>query len=188
MINTNTRIYVANLGKYNEGELVGKWIDLPATDEELEQLYIDIKVAHRDEKGEFVSWYEEDGIIYEEVAIHDYETDLNELHIGEWDNIQELSNLVEECEDLDEWDYGKLLAIVESCGGGLDNLETALEKIDCYTLYEGVDTNEELGYYYYEAGCLEIPDHLVNYFDFEAYGRDCAWDGEFTSYGFLIRC
>lgn len=23
------KIYIANLGKYNEGELVGKWVELP---------------------------------------------------------------------------------------------------------------------------------------------------------------
>lgn len=185
MTDTKTSIYIANLGKYNEGELVGEWITLPATEEELEELYIRIKVAHRDEAGEFVSYYEEEGIIYEEVAIHDYETDIDGLTINEYDNIRELSNLVEECESLDTWDYTKLLAIVESCG---DDLETALEKIDSYTLYEGIDTNEELGNYYYEAGLIDIPDHLVDYFDFEAYGRDCAWDGNFTSYGFLIEC
>ena len=31
------RIYLTNLGKYNEGELIGEWLDLPCTDEELEE-------------------------------------------------------------------------------------------------------------------------------------------------------
>ena len=26
------KIYIANLGKYNEGELVGKWVELPCED------------------------------------------------------------------------------------------------------------------------------------------------------------
>jgi hypothetical protein len=29
--NPQLRVYVANLGKYVEGELVGAWLDLPAT-------------------------------------------------------------------------------------------------------------------------------------------------------------
>ena len=34
------RIYVANLAKYNEGRLVGRWIDLPAYDlwEQVEEM------------------------------------------------------------------------------------------------------------------------------------------------------
>lgn len=28
-------IYLTNLGKYNEGELVGEWVELPVSDEEL---------------------------------------------------------------------------------------------------------------------------------------------------------
>lgn len=38
MTKTNTNIlsiFVTNLGKYNEGELVGEWLELPATDEEI---------------------------------------------------------------------------------------------------------------------------------------------------------
>lgn len=26
------RVFITNLGKYNEGELVGKWLDLPCDD------------------------------------------------------------------------------------------------------------------------------------------------------------
>ena len=26
------KIYITNLGKYNEGELVGKWVELPCED------------------------------------------------------------------------------------------------------------------------------------------------------------
>ena len=30
------RIYLTNLAKYNQGTLIGKWLELPLTDEELE--------------------------------------------------------------------------------------------------------------------------------------------------------
>ncbi|MCI6825117.1 MAG: antirestriction protein ArdA [Ruminococcus bromii] len=29
-------IYLTNLGKYNEGYLIGEWLNLPATDDEIE--------------------------------------------------------------------------------------------------------------------------------------------------------
>ena len=48
------KIYIANLGKYNEGELVGEWLTLPTTDEELQELYVSIKAAHYDENGNFI--------------------------------------------------------------------------------------------------------------------------------------
>lgn len=33
------KIYLTNLGKYNEGELVGEWVELPAPQEELEKVF-----------------------------------------------------------------------------------------------------------------------------------------------------
>ncbi|MGX8950038.1 antirestriction protein ArdA, partial [Providencia stuartii] len=29
-------VFITNLGKYNEGELVGEWLELPATSKEIE--------------------------------------------------------------------------------------------------------------------------------------------------------
>ena len=48
------RIYIANLGKYNEGELVGAWFTPPVDFEEVKE-----RISLNDE--------------YEEYAIHDYE-------------------------------------------------------------------------------------------------------------------
>ena len=30
------RIFLTNLGRYNEGRLIGEWVELPCTDNELE--------------------------------------------------------------------------------------------------------------------------------------------------------
>ena len=48
------RIYIANLGKYNEGELVGAWFTPPVDYDEMAE-----RIGLNDE--------------YEEYAIHDYE-------------------------------------------------------------------------------------------------------------------
>ena len=48
------QVYIANLGKYNEGELVGAWFTFPIDFEEVKE-----KIGLNDE--------------YEEYAIHDYE-------------------------------------------------------------------------------------------------------------------
>ena len=68
------RIYIANLGKYNEGELVGAWFTFPIDFEEVKE-----KIGLNDE--------------YEEYAIHDYELPLrltntlplaNSIDYGKW--------------------------------------------------------------------------------------------------------
>ena len=51
-----------------------------------------------------------------------------------------------------------------------------------------VDDYSDLGHYYIdEVGVMEIPEHLANYIDYEAYGRDVAIDemGQFTNYGYV---
>ena len=51
------RIYLTNLGKYNEGELIGEWLDLPCTDKELEEAKERIGIS--DEPDENGNYYEE---------------------------------------------------------------------------------------------------------------------------------
>ena len=50
--------YVTNLGKYNEGELVGKWLDFPTTQTKINTVLKEIGI---------------DGTRYEEIFITDYE-------------------------------------------------------------------------------------------------------------------
>lgn len=42
----NFRVFITNLGKYNEGELVGKWLDLPCDDLEEELASIGVAEAN----------------------------------------------------------------------------------------------------------------------------------------------
>ena len=70
------RIFLTNLGKYTEGTLVGKWVDLPTEngfDEHLKEIGINEN--------------------YEEWFITDYETDIDGLKISEYDNIEELDEV-----------------------------------------------------------------------------------------------
>ena len=55
------KAYITNLGKYNEGELVGEYLAFPATTEEVQALLARIGV---------------DGKRYEELFITDYESDI----------------------------------------------------------------------------------------------------------------
>lgn len=155
------RIYLTNLGKYNEGELIGKWVDLPTTngfEEHLEEIGINEE--------------------YEEWFITDYETDIAGLTIGEYDNIEELDELAETLEDLQDYDREVIEALISE---GY-SLEDALEKKDdCMVYYNCNDMEDVAEQYVEETGLLDsIPENLRYYFDFEAYGRDMGIEGTFV--------
>lgn len=165
------KIYVANLGKYNEGELVGEWLTLPIDmDEEWEEFKQSIQI---------------DGEEYEEWAIHDYEAPEG-IRIDENDNIEELNELAEQLEEFDENDEEKLLALIE--WGYYFNTKDAIENLESFTLYSDISTEKELGDRHIEEGLMgEIPEKLEYYIDTEKLGRDIAINAEgcFTRYGWI---
>ena len=74
---------------------------------------------------------------------------------------------------------------------GCYNLSDLLAlNFDDIQLFEGVETNYQLGQYmvYDVYGSLEeLPrETLESHFNFESYGKDCAYDGGFTYHGFII--
>lgn len=169
-VNSNTRIYIANLGKYNEGILQGKWFDLPLCETWDE---IKARIGLNDE--------------YEECAIHDYETDIDGLTIGEYDNIEDLSDMISAYEDLDEWQAQTAAAAVSYFGYKLTEV---IDRIDDFNLMSDIKDDYDLGYYYaVESGCYEIDDKnpLSNYIDYERFGCDIGFDisGGHTEYGFI---
>ena len=44
--------FVTNLGKYNEGELVGEWVHFPTTEEEMKKVFERIGIGSKDEFGQ----------------------------------------------------------------------------------------------------------------------------------------
>ena len=72
------RIAITNLGKYNEGILSFKWLELPCTKEELHETLQAIGV---------------DGKEYEEFFISDFETEISGLRIGKYENEYEQIDL-----------------------------------------------------------------------------------------------
>ena len=93
------RIYIANLGKYNEGELVGAWFTPPIDFDEVKE-----RIGLNDE--------------YEEYAIHDYELP---FEIDEYTPIEEVNRLCEMVEDLPE-DIQAELHELQSYFGGIEEL------------------------------------------------------------------
>ena len=161
------RVFITNLGKYNEGELVGKWLDLPCEDIEKELASIGVS-DEPDENGNY----------YEEYFITDYENDYG-YKVGEYDSLDELNEIAEELENLDEWDKEIVNAFIEN-GSDIEEALDGLRDGD-YMVFSNCSDMTDVAYQYIEeTGLLnDIPEGLRNYFDYEAYGRDMSFEGTF---------
>ena len=174
--------FITNLGKYNEGALVGEWVKFPTTAEELQKVFERIGIGSKDDFGH----------PYEEWFITDYDCYVDGLYemLGEYENLDELNYLASKLEELDDHDYEHFQAAmqVSDYTGSVKDLINLIDNLDKYEIYPGVDDYSDLGRYYIdEVGVMEIPEHLANYIDYEAYGRDVAIDemGQFTNYGYV---
>ena len=167
------KIFLTNLGKYNEGCLMGEWVKLPVPEDKLEA------VLHRIGINES----------YEEYFITDYESLFPNLHISEYASIAELNELAEQIDGLADHDYDKLAAILE-CESSMSVAEIleVIEALDDFDLLADITTEEELGDYYLEDIFRGIPDTVLRYMNTEQLGRDIHLEngnGTFTSYGYL---
>jgi antirestriction protein len=169
------KIFLTNLGKYNEGCLMGEWVKLPVPEDKVEAVLHRIGINDQ----------------YSEYFISDYESLFSNLHISEYAGIDELNELAERIEELADFDYDKLGAVLEceSCMSIAEILEV-LDELDSFDLLDGIDTDYAIGEYFAEVGDLlhGIPDHIQRYFDFESYGRDIRLELNtcLTSYGLVI--
>ena len=191
------KLYLANLGKYNEGILKGEWVELPLSETELEEVMVNIGVAHYDKEGNFVPYVietDEKGYeyVYEEYAIHDYETDLN-ISISEYSSLDNLNAIAENVEKY-ELDYVNVLLD----DGAIDmkdliegDLEEIMQNYSFIELEPNMNEEQEVGYAYVDEiyGGPEYlsKEILERYFDYEAFGRDILLSGEgFVSGNILV--
>jgi hypothetical protein len=111
--------------------------------------------------------------------------------MGEYENIDELNYLASLLDDMEEWEVDTFSAAVEygEYTRSVKNLINLAQNLDCYDYYPGVHNNEDLGYYYIDdLGMMDIPDHVAQYFDYEAFGRDMSINegGIFAENGYII--
>lgn len=174
--------FITNLGKYNEGELVGEWVKFPTTSEELQKVFERIGIGSKDDFGN----------PYEEWFISDYDCYVDGLYekLGEYENLDELNYLASKLDELDDHDYNHFQAAMQISDytGSINDVINLIDNLDKYEIYPGVESNADLGHYYIEElGMMEVPDYLADYIDYEAYGRDVAINemGQFTDYGYV---
>ena len=174
--------FITNLGKYNEGELVGEWVKFPTTAEEMKEVFKRIGIGQRDDFGQ----------PYEEWFITDYDCYVDGLYdkLGEYENLDELNYLASKLDEMSDSEYAQFQAGMEM-GDHCDSLQEIInltENLDCYEVYPHIADYDDLGRYYIEElEVMQVPEHLQNYIDYEAYGRDVAMDenGSFTDQGYV---
>ena len=149
-------VYIANLGKYNEGYLVGDRFRFPLNEEEIAE-----RIGLNAE--------------YEEYAVHD--TDNFPMEISEYISIKELNNIYEMVQELPEYIAEALDEFISHYG----SLEEVAEHKDEVYYYPDCDDMTDVAYYYIDElqALGDIPPSLQNYIDYEAYGRDLDMGGCF---------
>lgn len=160
--------FITNLGKYNEGYLVGKWIDFPIDDDDFESELESIGVK--------------ENTMYEEWFITDYDCALFDMHaaFGEYPSIDDINEVAEALEE----NESEFTALMEVCSytDALRYLES-----ENYTFYEGM-TLEDVAYELVEE-CYNLPEIAQRYFDYKAFARDLSFDGYTeTSSGVICLC
>ena len=174
--------FITNLGKYNEGALVGEWVKFPTTPEELKKVFERIGIGAKDDFGQ----------TYEEWFITDYDCYVDGLYdlLGEYANLDELNYLASKLDDMSQDEYERFQAAMEigDHTGSIQELINLTENLDCYDVYPDIHDHDDLGRYYIEElDAMQVPEHLRNYIDYEAYGRDIALEesGQFTDLGYV---
>ena len=174
--------FITNLGKYNEGDLVGEWVKFPTTPEEMQKVFERIGIGQKDDFGQ----------PYEEWFITDYDCYVDGLYdkLGEYENLDELNYLASKLDEMSQGEYEQFQAAMEigDHSGSLQEIINLTENLDCYDIYPDIHDHDDLGRYYIEElDAMQVPEHLRNYIDYEAYGRDVALEegGEFTDLGYV---
>ena len=168
--------YIANLGKYNEGELVGKTLTFPTSPQEVQALLKDIGV---------------DGIRYEEFFITSFDGDVLGLydHLGEYENLDELNHLACLLSELPQSELEKFEAALHigAHTSSVEDIINLAQSLDSFEFYPDIENEEDLGRCYTED--LAIPAELKDYFDYEAYGRDVSINegGHFAPGGYIVQ-
>ena len=169
--------FITNLGKYNEGFLVGEWVKFPVTNEEMQAVFRRIGIGRR----------------YEEWFITDYDCPDAAIGkmLGEYESLSELNYLAGQIMALRESDdfWQAVLDLGENTGS-VQELINLTENLDCFDYLPGVQNDYDLGYYWIEeSGCYDTSNlgALANYIDYESFGRDIRYEegGVFGDNGYV---
>lgn len=180
-------VFAQNLAYYNEGELVGGWLDLPQPPEKIDEYLKEVvKVDSEHEEYEIGDVDNIEPFSYESM---------------QWANLKDLNNLAIIYSFLDEIQKEAVEAYLEYEGGDygineLINICLQVDEISYYRYYfEGIEYNQDcspevkMGYTMAEEnGIYELLEKqgILDYFDFEKYGESFGYNEHLLENGYLV--
>ena len=152
-MNSDFKIYVADLAAYNNGKLHGVWIDAMADDIQ-EQINDMLKLSPEG--------------FAEEWAIHDYEG-FGNVSLSEYQGIESVHEIACFLYEYDE--FGA--ALLDYWSNDIDDAKKAAED-GYHGLYDSLADYAQA----ITEDTTEIPNHLAYYIDYELLGRDMEMNGD----------
>ena len=146
------RIYVACLAAYNNGRLHGEWIDADQDADSIQE-EVDEMLKNSPEPNA------------EEWAIHDYE--MFGIEISEYESFETVAELGQLLAEHGEA-FSLFAQIVDTAELSDENFRAA---------YMGEGSAEDYTYEYAQS-CMDIPEHLENYFDYKTLERELFDHGQ----------
>lgn len=171
------KVYVADIAAYNEGKLIGEWVDLSEFDSGSEVMQEIDRLLKK--------WSKEQGEFREEYSIHDYENFPREMY-SEWMGEKSFDQIIKAYKIAEEKEIpidvvGRIISEYEP-----DDVEQWIED-----RYEGqFDSDTDLAYHNVEimGGISNLGTNTLEmYFDYEAYGRDLAINNYNNMDGYYFR-
>ncbi len=172
-------MYIANLGMYNDGRLVGEWVKFPTTAEKMRQTLKNIGIGKKHNRDQaYDNWFVFDDVSNLEVL----EGLLNS-------NINEMNYLASKLNGMSEDEYQKFRAAVKMGNhtGSIQELINLTDNLECYDIDPLIHNYDNLGRRFEEADDIQLPDDLLVYVNYDSYGRDIALKekGQITHLGYM---
>lgn len=185
LLDDSLEVFVTNLGKYNEGSLVGEWVKLPTTEDKMKEVFERIGIGRDDGTGH----------VYEEWFITDYDCSIHGVSklLGEYENLDALNYFASRLNEMSVAEQEQFVAIMDSGCDEVTDLTSLINltyNLDRYDFIPGIKDYDDLGRMYFEeSGANEDGrfGSFVDYIDFAQYGEDCAIneDGRLTDQGYI---
>lgn len=158
------KVCIQNLGKYNEGELVFKWVSLPISEGDFEKVKKDIGI---------------DGKAYEEWFLGDWDIELEKFGVSEYCDVMALSEVVDKFDNLEKREQDIVEYLLNE--GYYSDIQEAINVVDDVDYYEGMSL-EELAIQFSEEGVFSS-EFLESYIDWKRVARDLSYDYTETDKG-----
>ena len=174
-------IMIGNRSRFEAGDPVGYWLDMPATKEQLHEAMQSVGITADNPQDFSIRGFSDDpekhiALPYDMVCAAD---------------VDELNFLAARLEQLDPAEVGKLNAALQQ-KNGFENIGQVIDftyNVDFYVHIPEVHTYRDLGdYYLNQSGMVQMPEEWKGGIDLSTFGRNAAAQekGAFTEYGYIV--